>query len=61
MLVQDLGGAGAALPVELALGPGSAELRAIGPGLAACLFALHTLPEPLEIDYFPHTGIPVMR
>ena len=61
MLIQYLGGAIAALLVELALGPGSAESRAIGFGLAAGLFAGDAFPEPLEIDYFPHTGIPVMR
>jgi hypothetical protein len=58
MLIQYLCGAGAALLVELALGPGAAEPRAIGLGLAAGLVALHALPEPLEIDYFPHARFP---
>jgi len=61
MLIQYLGGPGAALLVELALGPGSAEPRAIGLGLAAGLFALDALLEPFEVDYFPHIRIPVRR
>ena len=61
MLIKYLRGAGAALLVELALGLGSAEPRAIALGLAAGLFALDALLEPLEIDYFPHTRIPVIR
>src|SRR5271166_907755 len=61
MLIKYLGCAGAALVVALALGLGSAESSAVGLGLAAGLFALNALPEPLEIDYFPHIRIPVRR
>jgi hypothetical protein len=59
MLIQYLGRAGAPRLLALALGLGSAEPCAIGFGLAACLFAFDALPEPLKIDYFPHTRIPV--
>jgi hypothetical protein len=61
MLIQYLGGALATFLVELALGLGSSKPRAIGLGLAAGLFALNALPEPLEINYFPHIRIPVRR
>src|SRR5262249_22434385 len=61
MLIQYLGGAGTALLAELALGPGSAVLHSIGLGRSAGLFAFDTLPEPLEINYFPHTRFPVIR
>jgi hypothetical protein len=61
MLIQYLGGALATFLVELAFGPGSTKPRAIGLGFAAGLFALNALPEPLEINYFPHIRIPVRR
>ena len=53
MLIQELGGASAALLVELALGLGSAEPRAVGLSLPAGCFALNALPEPFEINDFP--------